>query len=270
MRLGGVLFAFICLTACLSSAQGGPPLFTDDPGTPGNHHWEINIGATTDRRLGVRDDEVPQLDLNYGAGDHLQLNYQVPWILHSSETALTTKSGLGNSQFAVKWRFYENSRHEFQISTYPRLEVNNPNDSVARGLAARGTSFLLPIEVAKKVGPVDVNGEAGHWFQHYGPGRWIFGLAIGRQVTERLELLGEYYRVKSSDPAQADETLDGGGRLHLKGPLLLLFMAGRSLRSAASGESQLVGYIGVQLLLPPPKQVPPESGTRKHPEAGCK
>ena len=264
MKSPWTLLAFVALAAGLCSAQGGPPLFTDDPGTPGNHNWEINIGATTDRRLGVRDDQVPQLDINYGAGDRVQLNYQVPWVLHSSETGFPTKSGLGNSQFAVKWRFFENERHGLQISTYPRLEVNNPNDSVARGLADAGTSFLLPLEITKKVGPVEVNGEAGHWFTQEGPPRWIFGLALGRQLTQRLELIGEYYRVKSSDPGAADETLDGAGRLKIKGPLLLIFMAGRSLHNASRGQSQLVGYGGIQLRLPPPKQLAPETGTRKH------
>jgi hypothetical protein len=29
-------------------AQGGPPFITDDPGTPGNKHWEINLGWIAD------------------------------------------------------------------------------------------------------------------------------------------------------------------------------------------------------------------------------
>ena len=270
MRMVAAVIGLLCVASLCAHAQGGPPLFTDDPGTPGNKNWEINVGATTDRRLGVHDDEVPQLDVNYGLGNRIQLNYQVPWLLHSSQTDVTSKSGLGNSQFAVKWRFFENDRHELQLSTYPRLEVNNPNDSVARGLADRGTAFLLPLELTKRVGPVEVNGEVGHWFQQYEPDRWIFGLAVGRQVTERLELLAEYYHIKSSDAAARDETLDGGGRLKLKGPFVLLFMAGRSLRRGSSGQSQFVGYLGVQLLLPPPKQIAPETGARKHETTGPK
>ena len=35
------------------AAQGGPPLLTDDPDTPGNRHWEINTAYTVER---VRDD----------------------------------------------------------------------------------------------------------------------------------------------------------------------------------------------------------------------
>ena len=26
-------------------AQGGPPFISDDPDTPGNHHWEVNMGS---------------------------------------------------------------------------------------------------------------------------------------------------------------------------------------------------------------------------------
>lgn len=38
----------MCACACLgaprdASAQGGPPLITDDPDTPGPRHWELNI-----------------------------------------------------------------------------------------------------------------------------------------------------------------------------------------------------------------------------------
>jgi len=29
----------------LARAQGGPPMVTDDPDTPGDGHWEINLAA---------------------------------------------------------------------------------------------------------------------------------------------------------------------------------------------------------------------------------
>ena len=34
-------------------AQGGPPFITDDPGTPGNHHWEINFGWIANHNPGA-------------------------------------------------------------------------------------------------------------------------------------------------------------------------------------------------------------------------
>ncbi len=61
-------------------AQGGPPLITDDPGTPGDGNWEINIAFTTKKRRTVRSYETPILDINYGLGDRIQLKYEVPWL----------------------------------------------------------------------------------------------------------------------------------------------------------------------------------------------
>ncbi len=61
-------------------AQGGPPLITDDPGTPGDGNWEINIAFTAEKRKTVRSYENPILDINYGLGDRIQLKYEVPWL----------------------------------------------------------------------------------------------------------------------------------------------------------------------------------------------
>ncbi|MFT3792165.1 MAG: hypothetical protein QM741_14065 [Rudaea sp.] len=52
-----VLFVLVLFAiAKLAAAQGGPPLVTDDPGTPGNGKWEINlasIGSKTFRRWDI-------------------------------------------------------------------------------------------------------------------------------------------------------------------------------------------------------------------------
>lgn len=257
-----LLVGFWLVASAWAFAQGGPPLLTDDPGTPGNHNWEINVGFLADRRPAVREYQVPQLDINYGYGDRLQLKYQIPWLIRG-EDGIATRSGLGKSLFGVKWRFFENDKHGLEFSTYPQLEVDNPNRSVQRGLSDRGVRFLLPFEVVKKVGPVDVNGEVGHWFTQYGADQWIFGLAFGYQATHRLELLSEIYDFKTADPTQADTTFDFGGRLKLKGPLVLLFMAGRSFHGAASGQSQFIGYLGMQFLITPRQTSAPERELRR-------
>ncbi len=247
MRFRDAMLAGLVLLAATSLfAQGGPPLITDDPGTPGNRNWEINVGFTFDHRSGFTEYEVPQLDINYGYGNRLQLKYQVPWVLQSEE-GVPRRDGLGKSLLGVKWRFFEDEKHGIELSTYPQLEVNNPNRSVQRGLAEPGVRFLLPLEVVKKVGSFDLNGEAGYWFPQYGPGAWILGLAVGRQMNQRLELLGEIYDFQTARPGEQDTTFDGGGRLKLKGPLVLLFMAGRAFNPGAI-QSRFIGYVGMQFL----------------------
>ncbi len=53
--------------------QGGPPMITDDSGTPGSGRWEINLATAFEHRAGGSSFDVPAIDLNYGIGNHLQL-----------------------------------------------------------------------------------------------------------------------------------------------------------------------------------------------------
>src|SRR5689334_5792934 len=80
-RICGFLLILLRI-ACAPSVfgQGGPPLLTDDPGTPGNRNWEIN---TAYFQVLTRDDrkiQAPLLDINYGLGDRIQLKCQTPFI----------------------------------------------------------------------------------------------------------------------------------------------------------------------------------------------
>lgn len=241
-----LLLALLVSAPLLLLAQGGPPLLTDDPGTPGRNNWEINLGYTVDRQPGDNQYETPLLDMNYGWGDRVQLKYEMPYIYNSIGNGPLI-SGPGDSKFGVKLRFFQNEKLDLNISTYPQLEVNNTSNSVRRGLVYNGPLFLLPIEVTKKVGPVDVDLEVGHWFTQE-KGYWISGLAFGHQATRRLEVLGEIY--SDSDPeGQRDNTFDFGGRYRLSRSALFLFMAGRSFSPPSSGQSQLIGYFGMQFQL---------------------
>jgi hypothetical protein len=231
----------------LASAQGGPPMRTDDPGTPGNRNWEINIGLTADRRASERQFGAPELDINYGAGDRVQLNFEIPWVVRGTDSG-PTQNGLGNSGLAVKWRFYQDEKRALDISMYPRFEFNNPTGSVRKGLVDRGQRILLPIEVSKKLGAVQINPEAGYWIAQHGRDEWIAGIAAGYQATRRLELLAEEYNTGEVGGDYHESTFGGGRRCRLGGPVVLIFMAGRSFRGAQSGQPQLVGYLGLQLL----------------------
>src|ERR1043166_6823829 len=76
------LLSLIVLACCASTAraQGGPPLLTDDPGTPGPGHWEINLAATMERGRAGRTFELPLLDITYGVGERIQLKFEAPWV----------------------------------------------------------------------------------------------------------------------------------------------------------------------------------------------
>src|SRR5437660_10944658 len=85
-------------------AQGGPPLLTDDPKTPGNGHWEINVAWTLSQKQNKRLFAIPVMDINYGLGEHLQLKAEIPWLMLQDRQG-GTQSGFGSANLGVKWRF---------------------------------------------------------------------------------------------------------------------------------------------------------------------
>jgi hypothetical protein len=72
-------------------AQAGPPLLSNDPGTPGNGNWEINIASAQSISRNVAAYQVPQIELNFGLGDRIQLTYQVPYVIQA-QTGQTQQS----------------------------------------------------------------------------------------------------------------------------------------------------------------------------------
>jgi len=59
-------------------AQGGPPLITDDPETPGNGHWEINVAWKLSQKQNERLFAIPLLDINYGSASTFSLRPKFP------------------------------------------------------------------------------------------------------------------------------------------------------------------------------------------------
>jgi len=249
---GPILMRWMCLLLVflppLVWGQGGPPLRTDDPGTPGNGNWEINVGLTSDRRQTERQFEAPLVDINYGLGDHLQLKFEMPYLVQGADNA-PTRASFGDGVAGVKWRFLENKKHDLAISFYPQLGIDSPTDVLESGATDYGRQILLPLEITKKLGPVDANLEVGRWVTQHGPDQWLTGLAFGRQVTPKFEALAELYNLRAVHAHDRETTFGLGGRLRLTKSLLFLIMAGRSFSGPSSGQPQFIGYAGLQIQL---------------------
>ncbi|HSS98898.1 MAG TPA: hypothetical protein VLK33_17805, partial [Terriglobales bacterium] len=215
-------------------AQGGPPVITDDPGTPGNRRWEINVGFTQEKTLDETNFEVPVLDLNYGAGDHIQLNFEIPYALQNANSDVS--AGLGNSKVGVKWRFMDEDKRGVSVSTYPHIIWNNPSNSVRRGLVDDGWQVFLPIEFSKQLGKFQINGEAGYNIQQRLSNEVWLGVVTGYQATHRVELLGELHTIGARRFAENESVFDLGSRIKLNKLNTLLFAAGRSLPGSTDGQ----------------------------------
>jgi hypothetical protein len=247
-----ILFFLLVLSFVATSAfaQGGPPYYTNDPGTPGNLNWEINLGYMPFFYSNQSVSHTPDVDINFGIGDRLQLTYENAW-LRVQNPGSATKFGLGQSNPGVKWRFYDSGEDGLSISVFPQFFLNNPNDAVRRGITVPSDTFLLPFEFSKKFGPVDVDFEIGYQFVHKGSDGLISGLVLGHDFTPKLELDVELYSLGTFHPYDNQPTIDFGARYKLHRPVILLLMAGRSLEPTRFNQAYFVGYFGIQLLLPP-------------------
>jgi len=248
-RVVFVIFAFL-LVASRAFAQGGPPYYTNDPGTPGNLNWEINLGYMPFFYSNQSVSHTPDVDINFGVGERIQLTYENAW-LRVQNPGSATKFGLGQSNPAVKWRFYDAGEGRLSISIFPQFFLNNPGDAVRRGITPPSSSFLMPAEFSKKFGPLYVDYEIGYLAVHKGPDGWLTGLVVGHEFTSKLELDTELYNQGTFHPSSDVPTFDFGGRYRLHNPVILLFMAGRSLQPAGPTRGYFQGYFGIQLLLPP-------------------
>jgi len=231
-------------------AQGGPPYYTNDPGTPGNLNWEINLGYMPFLYSDQSVSHTPDVDINFGVGDRVQLTYENAW-LRVKNPSSAGKFGLGQSNPGVKWRFYDAGESGLAISVFPQLFLNNPNDAVRRRITPANDAFLLPVEFSKKFGPVDVDYEFGYQFVHKGPDGWLSGLVVGHDFTSKLEMDMEIYSQETFHPSNSQPTIGLGARYKIHRPVILLLMGGRSLEPAGSNQPDFVGYFGIQLLLPP-------------------
>ncbi len=226
-------------------AQGGPPLVTDDPETPGDGHWEINLATMGTRTSGRWEIAAPDADINYGWGEHVQLKLDVPWVF-VHETDLHWKSGLGASDVGIKWRFVDIEDSGFSMSTYPQYTRNWLHSSASRGITASGGKFFLPIEAATVVGDYALDAEVGRNFVQYGSGQWVAGAIVAHSCGPHLECLGEVR--ETSGPHDSQTLLNVGVHWKLKESLVVLASAGREFGAHTEDQQRFLFYFGVQLL----------------------
>lgn len=98
----GVFLVHLCSGSPLK-AQGGPPFFTNDPGTPGSRNWEINLAYEPFLYDQQSTAHVPDVDINYGLGERIQLTFENAWLREKEGgvAGSAAKYGLGQDQFGA-------------------------------------------------------------------------------------------------------------------------------------------------------------------------
>jgi hypothetical protein len=238
---------FFACAARVAFAQGGPPMITDDPGTPGNGHWENNFAIAFDHRPSEWLIDTPQLDLNYGWGDHIQLNLQTALtILKRSDHGGV--AGLSGTQLAVKWRFLDEDKAGVDMSMYPRITFNVAQSSVRRGLSDPGTRFQIPFQLAKKFGPLGLDVEFGPLASTVGRSEFLYGIVGGVEVSKKTSIMAEVEATSRMNFDQQTVTLNVGWRHKISEHCIWIASLGHEVRSPEDEQLALVGYCGVQVV----------------------
>lgn len=235
--------------AAQALAQGGPPLVTDDPGTPGNGNWEVNIAGQWTRSSSSTITEIPLFDVNYGWGEHLQLNLNTGWIT-VREMGEDKQSGLSVASLAVKWRFVDEERAGVSISTYPRADFHHNLSSHNTVINPPGTRYFLPIEISKEFGPFGINPEIGYATQtELGGSEWDYGIVCSYAFKKEKEILAEVHGRSAVDRLDQEWLFNLGARYLLTESSSLMGSIGR-IFAAYDGElPRLNMYLGVQVRL---------------------
>lgn len=229
-----------------SLGQGGPPMITDDPGTPGNGKWEINLAIGLEHRTDETSLDLPQIDLNYGLGDNVQLTLQTAPVLLKREDHGPI-GGLGGTETAVKWRFFNEQKNGFDMSMFPRIIFNVTQSSVRRGLADDGTRFQIPFEISKTFGKLNADAEFGPVGITVGRSEWLYGIVGGYNVGESTVLMAELHGTSRMDFSRDTLAVNFGLRHDLTETRILILSVGHEIRSAGE-PTALIGYFGMQLL----------------------
>src|SRR4029077_4727864 len=236
----------VASVARIAFGQGGPPMITDDPGTPGNAKWENNFAIIFEYRPNETSIDAPEIDLNYGVGEHIQLTLQnAPVLLKRSGHGLI--GGLGSTEAAVKWRFLDEATSGLDMSMFPRVIFNVVQSSMRRGLAEDGTRFQIPFQMAKTFGRWHADVEVGPRARTVGRSEWLYGFVCGFDLAKPTMLMAELRDESRMNFSRDVLTLNFGLRHEFTENYILILSMGHELRSPDQ-PTALIGYFGMQFV----------------------
>jgi hypothetical protein len=184
--------------ACAAPALAGPPYLTDDPIPTDTGHGEIYAFGTGEGQHSTLDADAG-FDLNYGPVKDVQLTATLP-LSFSHEPHEGWRSGTGDLELGLKYRFINDAKHGFSAAIFPRAILATASHS--RG---EKTRFLLPLWVGKDfAGGTSIFGGGGYTINPGSGNRdfWQAAVAVTQDVSKDVSVGAEITR-------QGSDTLDG-------------------------------------------------------------
>jgi len=231
----------VCLNLVLAARLiAGPPFLTDDPEPVDYQHWEAYLFTLGDHS-GSYAVEGPAVELNYGVLPDTQLHLIVPMTTVGGG-GVPAATGLGDTEFGVKYRFLHETNGWLQIGIFPLVEF--PTGDASRGLGNGQTWFQLPLWLQKSWGPWTTYGGGGEVLnsapgqRNHPYGGWL----VQRDFGPHLTLGGELFaQDRDTDKDQGFAALNFGGSYNVNEHFSLLFSAGHSV----AGDQHTLWYFAL-------------------------
>jgi hypothetical protein len=223
-------FATIALAAA-TPALAGPPYLTDDPVPTDTGHWEIYAFSAGEGRRSMADLDAG-IDLNYGPVEGVQTTATLP--LSFSHDRNGWRSGTGDVELAVKYRFINDEEHAFSAAVFPRAFL--PTSSLESNGRIR---MLLPLWLQKDFADGSSLFGGGGFEVNPGEGNrnfWQAAVAITHDISDKVSVGGELTRQGPDTVGGTSQTRAGVGSIvKLAGPSSLLFSAGPTWANHRTG-----------------------------------
>lgn len=204
-------------------ALAGPPYLTDDPVPTDNGHWEIYAFTAGEGHRSTIDEDAG-FDLNYGPVEGIQLTATLP-LSFSHAPYEGWRSGTGDVEFGVKYRFLHDEKNGLSAAIFPRAIL--PTAAHSPG---EKTRFLLPIWAGKDFpGGTSVFGGGGFTINPGAGNRdfWQAGIAATQDLTRKVSVGLEITRQGADTKGGTAQTRLGVGSIvQLSRHYALLFSGG--------------------------------------------
>jgi hypothetical protein len=249
-----ILLTLASMFLCGRAFAGSPPLIIDDPETPGYRGWEINITHSYEQTRDGFEMECPLFDINYGlTSDRDQLKVEFA-VLNVNPDDAEGEWGISDLLVGYKYRFidFDDTCTGWAVSFYP--QVSSPTGDEDRGLGSGQTELEIPFQFQKNFEKSKswINPEIGYTvvLSDSAFNNWKMGVAVGKEVTEKLELEGEVGAFIFPGGGEPDFPFFNFGfeYRHSKN-VNFVGSAGRGFRSREDGTPDFFCLLGVQFLL---------------------
>ena len=109
--------------------------------------------------------QLPQIDLNFGLGDRIQLTYEIPYVLQTRNDAPTTRPAGATPIPGFKWRFFDQGEGAGSSPPFRNSRPPPPHCAQRRDLPRPARGCCCRWRSPKAAGPFNLDFEAGYYLQ---------------------------------------------------------------------------------------------------------